>query len=83
MYLGVLGSSPRVRAIHRIRTDDDVFPDPIQQLLDADYLARALRETHQEPHCLWLEFDCVSGLANLVQRRIYAQVGDPQRGKTG
>ena len=46
-------------------------------------IARALRQANQQPHCLGLEFDRMSSLANLVQRRIYAQVSDPQRGKTG
>ena len=75
MYLGVFGSSPRVRrrAATAAYTESWLTTTSLQtrskQLLDADDLACALGKANQQLHRLGLELDGVSSLTNLIQRR--------------
>jgi hypothetical protein len=62
--------------INRIGCDDDVFPDLVQQLLDADDLSRVFGKTDQEAHRPGLEFDGGSVLRDLVKRRVDAPSAD-------
>ena len=57
---------------------DDVIPDLVQQLLDADDLSGVPSETDQEAHRPEFELYRCPTRANLVKRRIDAQRTDPK-----
>ena len=66
--------------VHGIRCDHDAGPDSVEQLIDADDLAAALREVLQQAHHSSVDSNRLAVARNLPGRRVHTPGADTQQG---
>jgi hypothetical protein len=72
LVIAECAAQPGDGLVDRIMRDDNVLPDRIEELFDADDPASVLREANKDPHRARLKLRSYAASRNLIERRFYA-----------